>query len=514
MPESAPHLPGDLDLQHFLATMRRSVYLILGMGVVVGVLAFVGSQFQTTRYQATESLLYTPSDVTTANAAALDPVRAITTLVALAKTPPVLERARRTLGLKSDSSLLKTVSASGGTDNDVIEITATATQPERAAQIARAVGRAFIQWRNQSSASVIRSRISSLQQQLAQFNGKTNPSAVLAAGDLRTQIAAAQAQLANTVGDLQEVAAAQAPSSPYTPHPYRNLIVGLLAGLLLGGAVALLRDRIDRRLRTLENVEHLYGAPTLGVVPFVRSAARGKREAGVADFGTGSPLADAFRMIRTNLQLVGMPETSTLFVVSSAVAGEGKSAVSANLANALATAGKHVLAVSADLRSPALHEYFQRPNDDGLLQVLTGEESLEQAVRVISARGGKRNGQLELLASAERIADAAALFQSPAMNQLLDEARSRYDVVVVDAPPLLATADATVLAKLADAVVLVARLGVLTRNEAARALKVLHVAGIVPVGVVTVGKPTPDEPGYGYGYSSPPPEASASGSTA
>ena len=274
--------------------------------------------------------------------------------------------------------------------------------------------------------------------------------------------------------------------------------------MLLGAGLAFVRERVDRRVRSIEQLEHAYGLPLLGVVPFVRAASRGKRPAALANFDSASNLADSFRNIRTNLQLVNLHEEHDdprVIVVSSAVPGEGKSAVAANLAASLASTGRRVLALSADLRSPSLHEYFGRRHDDGLIQVLAGERELNDAARHVSLNGNvpSSSGDLSLLGSAERIFDPAVLFQSKAMAALLTEAKGLYEVIVVDAPPLLATADATVLAQQGDTLVLVARLGTVTKQDAARTLRALSLADLTAIGVVAIGHSDPDE-GYGYGY--------------
>jgi capsular exopolysaccharide synthesis family protein len=488
----------DLDFRHFLGTLRRNLLFVIFTALLVAGAAFATAKLQTPKYRATETILFAPDD------SAVNPVdhaRAISTLTALAKTDRVISGAAHNIGVPTED-LKKAIAVTGTDTEDLIKISATAGSARKAANYARAVGVSLIDWRKSIQGDQIRARISSLQDQLAQLAGKTNPSAVLAAGDLRTQIAEAQAELANANGDLSEAAPATPPGSPYTPHPLRDLSIGLLAGLLLGAGLAFVRERLDKHLRSLEQVEAAYSLPTLGVVPYVRAAARGRRPAAMANFDSTSALADSFRNIRTNLQLVtlGDDEGARVIVVSSAVPGEGKSAVAANLAAALASSGRNVLALSADLRSPTLHEYFGRRHDDGLIQVLAGERRLKDAARFVSMNGGTPPGHaLALLGSAERIFDPAVLFQSKAMENLLNEAKLSYDFIIIDAPPLLAAADATVLAQQGDTLLLVARLGGVTRQDASRTLRVLQMAEISAIGVVAIGHPDPDE-GYGYGY--------------
>jgi capsular exopolysaccharide synthesis family protein len=489
----------DLDFRHFLGTLRRNVVFVIVTALLVAGAAFLTSKLQTPKYRATETLLFAPAD---SNVNPVDHARAISTLTALAKTDRVLGSAAQNLGIPT-AELKNAISVSGTDTEDLIRINAVAKRGTTAANYARAVGKSFIDWRKSIQNDLIRARITSLQDQLTQLSGRTSPSAIAAAGDLRTQLAEAEAELANSSGDLREVAPAAAPGSPYTPHPLRNLAIGLLAGLLLGAGLAFVRERLDRRLRSLEQVEQAYGLPMLGVVPFVRAASRGRRPAALANFDSTSALADSFRNIRTNLQLVTLdePDRARVIVVSSAVPGEGKSAVAANLAAALASSGQNVLAVSADLRSPTLHEYFGRRHDDGLIQVLAGERRLADAARFVSMNGASPTSltTLALLGSAERVFDPAVLFQSKAMQNLLDEARSQYAFIIIDAPPLLAAADATVLAQRGDTLLLVARLGGVTRQDASRTLRVLSLAEISASGVVAIGHPDPDD-GYGYGY--------------
>jgi tyrosine-protein kinase len=499
-------MPEDFDLRHFLATLRRQALLVSVVAVAFALTAFLASAAQDKKYRATETLLYTPSLSSFTPTTTDEQTRAINTLVSLAKTDRVLDDAGRALGLQNGRLLKDRVSVSGNANDDLLRIAATAHDPRDAARFAGAVSASLVDWRKTTQQDLITGRIASLQDQLNELAGRATPSAIAAAGDLRTQLAEAQAELSNTSGDLTVVAPAKPPASAYAPHPFRNLVIGLLAGLLLGAGLGFMRDRLDRRIRSLEQIEHAYAVPMLGVVPYVRAAARGQRSRGTANFDSASVLADAFRMIRTNLQLVSPNGVGggRVIVVSSAVPGEGKSAVAANLAAALAASGRRVLALSADLRSPALHEYFSLRHEEGLIQVLAGDVPLTEAVRTISRNGAgpeQPGGELALLGSAQRVFDPAILFQSDAMTRLFAEVKQKYEFVIVDSPPLLASADASLLAKQGDAVVLVARVGALTTQDAARARKALHVAAVTPIGVVAVGEPDPGETyGYGYGY--------------
>jgi Mrp family chromosome partitioning ATPase len=260
------------------------------------------------------------------------------------------------------------------------------------------------------------------------------------------------------------------------------------------------------------------------MVPFTKK--RAPRSELLADFSGSGLLADAYRTIRTNLSLFRLNSSdSTIVVITSAVAGEGKSAVAANLAHALAVAGKNVLVVSADLHNPTLHEYFgftgtdgnapatlqridlsraARPvpskSPSGLIQVLAGDITLSEAVRIIPLTQRERSsgGSLALLANSSTFFDPAALFSSGQMHRFLQQAKQKYNVVVLDTPPLLVNADAALLAHSSDVLVMVARLNHLTRNQARRAVRVMSATRISATGIIVTGDM--DEPSYGYGY--------------
>lgn len=492
----------DGDFERLLVALGRHAVLIAIVAIIAGAVAFVISATQSSQYRGTSKVLYNPSQ-TTANGVTLDPTRAMSTLVELAKTEPVLDLARQKMPPARRSTLGTRTSVTAAANQDLLNISVTAGSADAAASDSRAVTTAFIQYWSSAQKQSITARLNSLRQQLQALAGRTTPSAVSAAADLRTQIAAAAADLATTGSDLIEVQPATPPSGRFSPHPYRNLLIGLLAGAIFGGILAVVRERVDRHLRTVGEVEDAYPVSVLGTVPRVDEAAHGRRSAGFADFAATTPIAEAYRTIRTNLDIVNGGSVGGIVVVTSAVPAEGKSAVSANLAAALVQTGRNVLAISADLRSPSLHEYFQLKASDGLAEVLAGDARVERAAKLVDSgmTAARANGRLSLLSSSRRVIDPAFLFQSQAMSRLIDEAEEKYDVVVIDTVPLLSAPEAAILAARADAVVLVAALRVATRADARRSLQILEVAGAKAAGVVVTGGNPWDIASYGYSTS-------------
>jgi succinoglycan biosynthesis transport protein ExoP len=516
--ESALHEHSDV--REFLVLLRRHAILIVVVTIATAAATFLATLNQPKQYASDTTLLYAPTATATGGQ---DPTRAIDTIVGVGTSDAVLEPVATQAQIPI-STLKSSIGISGDPNADLIRVSAVAGTASQAAAIANDVARALISYNGAGQKKLLNAQITSLQRQLQAFAGRTDPSAVAAASDLRTQLAEAGAQLTVARPDLSVLTPAAEPTTATSPHPKRNAAIGILVGLVLGVMLGMLRDRLDRRIRGLDEVESIYRAPMLGMVPFMKG--RHSRADMLADFSDTGPLADAYRTIRTNLALFRLNNQETsVIVVTSAVSEEGKSAVAANLAHALSVIGKNVLAVGADLHNPSLHEYFEVPpthespgriqrvgpagaawlasagrTPAGLVQVLAGEVSLADAVRIIPLTPRERagGGSLAVLADSSTFFDPAVLFSSRPMDSFLAQARQHYDVIILDTPPLLANADAPLLGQGADVLVLVARLEHLTKNQARRAVRIMAASRLAATGVIVTGDV--DEPDYGYGY--------------
>jgi Mrp family chromosome partitioning ATPase/capsular polysaccharide biosynthesis protein len=521
VPTTDPATHEHSDLREFLVLLRRHTLLIAFVAIATAGVAFLLSVRMAKQYTAGTTLLYSATSTTTGTDA--DPTRAIATIVGIAQSNTVLAPIAAQYKL-SMRSLKNSVNVTDDTTSDLLKITATSGSPAKAALLANSIAQSLIASRLAQLKALLQAQVGALQQQLQTFAGKVDPSSLAAASAVRAQLAEARAQLTVSNPDLSVLTSAVTPAGPSSPHPTRNAAIGLVVGLVLGILLGALRDRLDRRTRAIDEVEAVYRAPMLGMVPFTKK--RAPRAELLADFSGSGLLADAYRTIRTNLSLFRLNNSdSTIVVITSAVAGEGKSAVAANLAHALSVTGKNVLVVSADLHNPTLHEYFGLSATDapapaplqridttraarttpsktasGLVQVLAGDVTLSEAVRIIPLTQRERSsgGSLALLANSSTFFDPAALFSSGQMNRFLQQAKQKYNVIVLDTPPLLVNADAALLAQSADVLVMVARLNHLTRNQARRAVRVMSATRIAPTGIIVTGDM--DEPSYGYGY--------------
>jgi capsular exopolysaccharide synthesis family protein len=277
--------------------------------------------------------------------------------------------------------------------------------------------------------------------------------------------------------------------------PLLNAGLGLTAGLLLGGVLAFLYDRVDRRLRGRDDLADLLDRPVLTPIPPLNSWRKrfGRRRQAqelVMLEQPNSPGAEAYRTLRTRVVFLASRLQVTSIMVTSAGRAEGKSTVAANLALALAETERDVLLVSADLRQPRVHQFFALPNQSGLSDVLTDELLRDGRV---SAAAMEDRIALELWSVARYLwvivsrpapPQVAAQLGSDAMRRLLEAQRESFDYIILDCPPALAAADALALAPLVDAVLVVADRGSTNRNAVVRLREQLEQAGGKVLGAV------------------------------
>ena len=506
------------DLRRYWKMLRAQWLIIAATAMTMALAVFAVSLLQPTRYDSSAKLGWTnpnPTDTGLNDSAKLNQI------AARIASPTVLALASDALKM-SAVSIQKQCSASPDTTSNTVTVSCHAATANRAQQITQEAARAGVLAdkqqdisRLQADREQLRLNVDKQQKALrATVDQTTKDAANTALTDLQKQLNDVQTQLevlqnpkakGYKQSALQTIDTASLPKAPTEPQPTRNAFIGLLAGLLFGCAAAVVRDRLDRRLRTMDEVEAAFNLPMLGVVPQVSAAARGQRRSGRVDFARSSRIADAYRTIRTNLTLYGIDQSGDhkVVVVTSALPAEGKSGAVANISTSFATAGLKVLAISADLRAPALHEYFDEQFGDSLIDVLSGELRLSAAVRSqpISASMGRREGLLHLLANDKRFPDPAVLYGSPAMVKLLAEARRRYDIIVIDTPPVLSAGETPLLARLADATLIVTNLQVANKDAARRAMQVLSGADIHPIGMIATSPPdTSADSGFGYGY--------------
>jgi capsular exopolysaccharide synthesis family protein len=285
---------------------------------------------------------------------------------------------------------------------------------------------------------------------------------------------------------------AQVPGSPVSPQPVRNLGLALILGLLLGVGVAVLRELLDTSVSSAEDVALVTAAPILGHInldPAAVKLAPGEALAGA------TPWAEAFRVLRTNMQYVEVDHEQKVFVVTSSLPSEGKSTTAVNLAITLALAKRRVVLVECDLRRPLIAKRLDLDAAIGTTSVLIGKVELSDALQTYGESG------LRVLSSGPLPPNPSELLQSRAMEKLLGDLRSDFDVVILDAPPLLPVTDAALLTAQADGALIVVHHGKTTRDQLSHAIERLESVDAKAVGVVINLAPAKrGGRGYGYGY--------------
>jgi len=280
-------------------------------------------------------------------------------------------------------------------------------------------------------------------------------------------------------------------TTPTSPRPALLITLGTITGLLLGIGVALLRNALDTRIRTEADVEGITGTTLLGTIGYhddVRTCPLVVRN------DPRSPLAEAFRTLRTNLQFLSFEAEGRSFVVTSAMPAEGKSTSAANLAIALAETGAAVLLVDADLRRPRVAELLGVEGAVGLSDLLVGRVELED---VVQPWGRDR---LSVLPSGAVPPNPSELLGSRAMRSFLELVEHEYDYVVIDTPPVLPVTDAAVLSRIVSGTIVVTAAGRSSLHQLRRALDALSEIGSRTLGTVLTMAPRHSATAYGYTY--------------
>lgn len=288
------------------------------------------------------------------------------------------------------------------------------------------------------------------------------------------------------------------------PSMKRNLLLGAVVGLMLGSIVAFIRDMIDDAVHTSDDLKKQVDLPLLGIIPQLNPQTRTEpiihlpfRQQPILTSSTielisWPPFRESLDLIYQNIQLVNSTGSLKSLVITSALAGEGKSAIALGLAISAARLHQRVLLIDADLRRPSLHKELNLPNDRGLSTLLTSDVSLRDEANVQISR---QHSNISILTAGPTPLDPAQLLSSQRMRELMANFEQSYDLVLLDAPPVLGIVDAILAASFCSGAVLVGRIGRVTRSELTQATNMLHKLNVI--GVVANGAD-----GFSNGYSS------------
>ncbi len=446
--------------------------------------------------------------------------RTIQNQATLLKSREVANAVADRLGRHSEATKLSaSVSAQPSSGSDFVLIAARRPNPKDAALVANAFAEAFVRIRSQAQRAQVAKALGETRAQLDQLPRTQSNAAERAT--LSQNIGRLQLTLAVPSGSARQVDPAQPPGHPIAPQPTRNALFAFALSIVAAIGLAFGLERFDRRLRRVEEVEPIYGLPVLSILPHAKEVAfRHGSEAALSP-----QFKESFRQLRTNIQLAGIERPYKRILVTSAISGEGKSVVIRNLAIALRESGVRVAAVDGDLRRPALGRLFDVAPEHGLTDVLTGQARLENALVTVAVHApglstlaqvgalptaapnptvdnsATKPEVLSLLAAGPKPANPEPVLGADRMRLLLDEIGTDHDVVLIDSPPLLVVSDAVSLMPKVDGVIVVARLGLTTRDSARRLSSLLaRIPAACPIGVVVNDLTFFEGYGYGYGY--------------
>jgi capsular exopolysaccharide synthesis family protein len=261
---------------------------------------------------------------------------------------------------------------------------------------------------------------------------------------------------AGSIIQLSLVEPAATPQAPTEPQTMRNLLFGLILGSVIGIGFALFAEHLDTSIKSPDELEKVLKVPVLGIIP---ALTRSNDALPVADYPT-SIYAEAFRVLRTNLCLLGIDSHNLCCVVTSPSLNEGKSTITANLARTIAHAGQRVIVVDANLRNPSMHEAFQLQQQVGITTILLDR------IDIVGALQCTDDPSLRVLTSGPIPPNPSELLNSQRMADLINRLRQSADIVLIDSPPILPVTDPMLVAQLADGVLLVARAGKTSRDHA------------------------------------------------
>ena len=429
-----------MDLQSYLRVLRRRWRTILTTALVVVGLAALMTVLTPKTYQSNVQFFVSTSDASgnaqLAQGSTFTQAR-VKSYTQLLKSPKVLDAAATKSGTAKDGkSLSSTVTSTVPPDTVLIDVAVTDKKAVTAYKVAAAIGEIF-------------------------------PGMV---ADLERVSANQPSPVKVTL-----VQSAEVNTAPVAPKPTRNIALGLILGLLLGVGIAVLRERFDNRVRSKDDVEEMTEVSVIGGIPFDADAPNHPL---IVQADPHSSRSEAFRSLRTNLQFVNAAQHPRVIVMTSSLAGEGKTTTTANLALTMAEAGAKVVLIEGDLRRPRLLRYLGMEGAVGITDVLIERAELKDVVQ----RFGEH--ELGVIGAGQIPPNPSELLGSEAMRKVLNELKEVFDYVIIDAPPLLPVTDAAILGAITDGTLIVAASGDVTTDQLQAALDSLDRVNATTLGIV------------------------------
>lgn len=524
-------------LGDYVRVVRRRKWLILSIAVLVPLAVLLYSLEREPLYRASAEVLLNRTTLVPDITGGAEPTfgqqpdRVAKTEASVAAVPAVAKRvlrAARVTDLTPEQFLAQS-SATAKADADLLVLSVEAGDRDRAALLATEYARQFTAYRKELDTAAIQRARLGLEERIDELRDDPKRDRALFS-DLQAkaqQLQTAEALATGSTSVIREPSAAEA--TKVRPRPLRDALLAAGVGLLFGIVVAFFRDAVDTRIRSSDEIAEHLGVPLLARIPAPpRSLQMSDRLVMLAK--PNGAEAEAFRMLRTNLDFVNVERRAHTIMITSASEREGKSTTAANLGIALARGGKDVVLVDLDLRRPFLHTLFDLEGEPGVTHVVLNEASVEQALSKVwapqtdeeeprpasagtksAAAGRKRpvkeresngraplGGFLEVMASGTRPPNPGEFVATRALENVLKRLRERADFVLIDAPPLIGVGDAMTISAKVDGIVVVTRMNLLTRPQVGELHRLLATSPADTLGFVVTGAEAEEDP-YGYG---------------
>lgn len=468
-----------MDLRLQLSILRNWLGVLVASVVLALVAAYLVSGILPRVYEG-KAILIVGQSLTAVNPdynQILTSQRLSETYAEVATTRPVLDRVIQRLGLSLTAlELAAQVKVEAMPNQELLTIRAQDGDPKRAADIANTLADELIaaspalQGRQTALYAFVDQDLRASQRQIedvqAEVDGLVAQGTRTTAEDNRLEtlqsrlitLRSTYATLlafasSSSPGLLSVVEPALADPAPISPRPLFNTAIAGVLGLLVAIAVAFTVEHLDDTLKKVEDVEAVTGFPTLGMIGQIRGGAtRRHMYRLVTILYPRSPIAEAFRTLRTNIEFTSLDAPIRTLLVTSCVPGEGKTTVACNVAVVFAQSGRRTILVDADLRRPGVHDLFDLPNSFGVTNLLRSDE-----VTVEAAMHETEVPNLRVLTTGPLPPNPAELLSSQRMKELIERLTAAADIVVFDSPPVQAVTDAAVLAARLDGTILVIR---------------------------------------------------------
>jgi polysaccharide biosynthesis transport protein len=474
-----------MDLRYFLAIIERRKWVILATFALASIVSIVGTTLMTPIYRASTTLLVATGAGGTVENLRYDDLmyadRLVNTYARIATSEPVVSQVNERFGRAEAPRIIVDVPA----NTELMRVSVEDANPRLAAEMSNALAQILIvhvreQYNSSARAAeeVISRQLVQTEEELRQARERyetllategANPDHVAVARrilltkeetqarliDQRDRIHVVQAIRGNTISIVDSAAIPEVPSQP---RPALILALGMLAGLVGGLSLAFVVENLDRTMHTTKQIEDATDLPILGMIP----GAKGLSRAGL--FDSGSPEDEAIRRLRTSLVTTNRQQPARTMLVTSAEQGEGKTTILANLARAMAQAGRQVVVVDANLRAPSLHRVFDLPPSGGLSSVLANKIELDRALQRTKTAG------VWAVTSGPLPVNPAEMLDSTQMASVIDQLAKQFDLVLLDGPSFLEVTDAALLAPVVDGVLLVVARS-RSREESVRAAR-------------------------------------------